>query len=84
LRLANLKLVLELSDLRTRRADHLGRSAPVTADVLGEIGRAKSSAPDHLPPVHLLRAREDAQQRGLARAVAADEPDPRARTHLHP
>src|SRR4051812_46683524 len=51
-------------------------------DVLGQRGNAEAPAADYLSPIYLLRAGEDAEHRGLARAVGADEPDPRPRVHL--
>jgi hypothetical protein len=51
--------------------------------VLGEKGDAQTPAPGHLSPVHFLQPREDTQHRGLARAVAADQPEPRPGVHLH-
>src|SRR5215213_7287743 len=82
--LARFEFLLKIRDLWPRRAYDLHRRAFVTLDVLGQRGDAQAPAPDHLPRLDVLRTCEDAKHCALASAVAADEPDPRPRVHLHP
>src|SRR5829696_3085571 len=81
--LAISKLFLELRDLGPGGAHDLHQRAFVTLDVLGQRGNAQTAAPDHGPPVDPLRASEDPEHGGLARAIGADEPDPRPGDDLH-
>ena len=76
--LASLEIPPYLRELGPRGAQDLHRGMDPAFDILGEEGDAQAPPPDDLAAVGLLQAGQQAQQRGLASPVAADEPDPGA------
>ena len=67
---------VELLAARDARQDHVDQRAPADdRDVLGQPADTHALAARDLAVVHLLIAGDDLEQRGLARAVRADQAD---------
>jgi hypothetical protein len=77
LRLDPRQVALERRELGARVADRLAHGARVARDELRQVRDDRAAAERDGARVGLVRARQHAEQRRLARAVGADQADPR-------
>ena len=82
LRLDPLELRLEGGALRACRPDRRPDARAAALDELGQVRDARAAAYRHAAGIGRLVAREHPQQRALAAAVGADQPDASARAEL--
>src|SRR4051812_20480641 len=75
LRLAAREVGLERREVRPGVADRPAHAALVAADQLREVRDDRAAAQGHRAGVGLVASREQAQERRLAGAVGADQPD---------
>ena len=76
------QLLLEGRGLGACGGEDLAHGALVAVDHLVQVGDAGAAAQRHRAGVGVLLAGQHLQQRRLARAVGADQPDARPRTEL--
>ena len=80
--LGRVQLGLEHGQLRPGGAHGGARVAPVAVDDLRQVREHEPAAADHGPVVGVVEPGDDAQQRGLAAAVGAEDADPRPGLHV--